>query len=74
MTTDVPKIGGARAAPRDDVASDPVATRIFHGRCGRIVLTVQAASPEDTRMLARVCAAALEGAVARVYGMRLEKH
>ncbi len=65
---------GGATDPQDEAVFDPVATRIFHGACGRIVLTVQAASPADTRLLARVCGAALEGAVARVYGVRLEKH
>lgn len=54
-------------------AGAPVATRILQGRCGRIVLTVQADSPEATRLLARTCTGALEAMVLRVYGDRLER-
>lgn len=69
--------GGATGRPVDEPAADgiadPVATRILHGDCGRIVLTVQGASPEHTRMLARVCTAGLEATLLRVYGGRLQR-
>lgn len=51
----------------------PVATRILQGRCGHIVLTVQADTPEATRMLARACGVALEAMALRVYGERLDR-
>lgn len=48
-----------------------IETRIYHGVRGRVVLTVEADDPAQTRLLARICGAAIEAVFFRLFRDRL---
>jgi hypothetical protein len=64
-------------APRDSHPSvfdeATYETRVYQGRVGRIVFTVQADTPRQARALARICGLAVEDEVFRVFRERLER-
>lgn len=50
-----------------------VLTSIYHGKCGRIVLTVLADDVEAAGLLGRVCGSAIEAAVYKTFDDRLRQ-
>lgn len=57
----------------DDAEFLGIETRIYHGIRGRVVLTVEAANPAQTRLLGRICGTAIEAAFFRMFRDRLTR-
>lgn len=50
-----------------------VVTRIYKGKVGHIVMTVQADDAHAARLLGRICGAAVEAAVFKAFRDRLQQ-
>lgn len=69
-------VAPAPPVPVDSATGDTevgVLTRIYHGKCGRIVLTVLADDVQAAGVLGRVCGAAIEAAVYKTFDDRLRQ-
>ncbi len=69
-----------RMVPESDAGQEDVETvgggiftRIYRGGVGRVVITVQAHDTHAASVLNRVCGAAIEAAVYRAFGDRMQQ-